>query len=185
MGRPAIIGNHFMFLRNGLLVDAVTVGKDTKPDNDPTTNWTDHELGCVESASMTNDVQEESVRCPVAGGGAYQEAESFALQQNLSINMNLKELNPLVWQIIWMSGAITDGGGGTGAFVPLSAGAFLKGWARLDQYDESNVLVNTADFYCQIRLNGNVDFQEAVTTVPITCKVFTNALNTGVLSSFF
>ena len=185
MGRSVIIGNHFSFLRNGITVDSTVVGVDSKPDNDPATNWTDYELGCMESGSVNNDVQEEAVRCPVAGGGAYQEADSFALQQNLSVNMVLKELNPTLWQIIWMTDTITDGGSGTGAFVPLAAGAFLKGWGRMDQYDESNVLVSYAEFWCQIRLNGNVDFSEAVTSVPVSCKVFSNALNTGVLSSFF
>lgn len=174
-----------MFLKNGLSVDSTTVSESVKPDNDPATNWTDYELGLVESASMNNDVQTESVRGPVSGGGAYQESNEFALQQNLTVNLVIAELNPTLWQVLFMSGPITDGGGGSGSFVPLSAGAFLKGWSRLEMYDESNVKVSSVDVFSQIRLNGNVDFREAVTKVPVSLKVFSNSLNTGTLSSFF
>jgi hypothetical protein len=184
MGRSAIIGSHFMFLPQGTSIDAVTVGVDDKPDSVPTTNWTDYTLGCVESISMSNDVTEEAVRCPVSGGGAYQEANAFALQQNLTANITLAELNPLLWQVIWMADTISPTGP-TSAFVPLAAGAFLKGWSRITMYDESNVLISTAEFWSQLRLNGNVDFQEAVTKIPVALKIFTNALNVGTLSSFF
>ena len=120
MGRSAIIGNHLHFIPEGETVDAITVAADAKPDKDPTTNWTDYKLGTIVSASAVNDVSSVTVRAPaedVGGGtpgGVYQAIDEFAVQQNLEWNCVMGQLNPTAYRAIWMSGAITDGGGGTG-----------------------------------------------------------------------
>ena len=191
MGRPAIIGNHVYFLAVGKDIDGVTIASNAKPDDDPVTNWTSFKLGCVEEASINNDIQTEEVKCPVEDkgdgtpGGSYQTVDEFVTEQNLSLNLTLAELNPTAWRIMWMSGEILPTSGNNGPFTPLSAGAFVKGWSRIAQYDESNILISTVDVFCQLRLNGSVNFNSSVTKVPLTLKVFSNPLNSGTLHSIF
>ena len=191
MGRSAVLGNHIYFLREGTLIDAVTVAVDAKPDNDPAENWTDHKLGCIQSVDFTNDASPISIRCPIddvgggVPGGVYQAADEIPSQQNLEIGFTIGEINPTVWQAIWLSGAIGPTGP-SAPFVPLAASGFVKGWVRLDQYDHNNTLVSTAEFWASLRLNGSVTMDENdAVRAPLMFKVFQNALNSGTLSSFF
>lgn len=191
MGRSAILGNHIYFLPEGTTIDVVTVASNAKPDNDPATNWTDYKLGGVEEATINNEVQTTTIRTPLddvgsgVPGGVYQDKDEFVRQQNVEIDFTLVEITPTVWRSIWLSGEITDGGGGTGAFVPLSQSGFVKGWARLSQYDSLNQLVSKVEFWSQLRISGPAAFGEDVAKIRMNLKVFANPLNTGTLSSFF
>jgi|GEM_PF-5554410 hypothetical protein len=191
MGRSAVLGNHIFFLKEGTLIDTVTVASDAKPDDDPTTNWTDYKLGCIQEVDFSNDASPISIRCPIddvgggVPGGVYQASDEIPSQQNLEVGFTIGEINPTVWQAMWLSDTIGPTGP-SAAFVPLSASGFMKGWVRLDQYDHNNTHVSRAEFWASLRLNGSVSIgEDDALRAPLVFKVFQNALNTGSLKSFF
>lgn len=190
MGRSAIIGNHLYFLPEGKTIDLVTVSSTAKPDDDPATNWTDYKLTCITDANVENSANPVNVRAPIddvgggVPGGVYQAKDQIAREQNLEIVLTCAEINPTVWQVIWMTDEILSAS--TGVFVPFAKSGLLKGWARLAQYDHDNTKVSSVDMWCSMHLDGQVNFsEEDVTRTRLRLKVLQNSLNTGNLLSFF
>lgn len=172
-----VLGSHVYFARSGSVIDSVTVSKTAKPTNDPTTNWVS--LGCVDDVSIDRQIQEEESYCP--SPGQYALDDITVIQKDMTISATLSVVSNAYFQMLMnSSGAIADGAS-SGAYVPNSGDGYLRGWFKLQQYDQSDTLIHAVDVWGGGRLSGAQELGRSVIRPQMEIRVFDSTLNTGAL----
>jgi len=182
MPQSILVGNHLYFAREGTVVDTLTVGREAKPDNSPTTNWTS--VGLVSSATVETSQNDIDIFKPSPGRlRLYDVLEG---KRDMSITCTIEEASPLMWELLFGSQPIPSTGLGAGVFAPLSRTGKVKGWFKFQQYNQADQLISVVDVYCVADIDGAVEFggdQSAVITFSLKLRVLSSPLESGQLSN--
>jgi hypothetical protein len=164
MAAPALqeilIGGFAFFIESGASVDAQTVAHNVKPDNDPTTNWTDRTLGTVLNFKFGNAKTDSPFLQPLASGGHQLVNRSFVTQD--FITLQTREMNEMVWRLQTGFGSVIAEG------TPQTPAAKLdrkiEGWLRLQGRNITGFDRFLMDWWCEMRLESENVFDEKVVT---------------------
>lgn len=164
MAKPSlaeiIIGGFAYFIESGLTVDAQTVSPTVKPDNDPTTNWTDHTLGTVLNFKPGNEKIDSKFLRPLPSGGHELVNRSFVTQDYVVIQT--REMHELVWRLqMGLTAQIAEG---TAQTPGLSKDRKIEGWLRLQGRNLTGYDRFIQDWWCECRLETENAFDEKVVT---------------------
>lgn len=94
-----IIGGFVDFIPHGETVDAQTTSATVQPDDDPITNWTDYNLGCVLNVSFNKEVQDDPDLCPSESGGYYRESDERVVAD--FIDLTLKAHSEPIYRLLF------------------------------------------------------------------------------------
>ena len=151
-----IIGNFVYFLRAGSTVDTVTVAKDAKPDHDPVTNWTDHELPCCSSIAPSTNSNSVKSRAPNASG-KYVTKDEIITEDEILWVATFEELNLLTYEMLFGTTQLT-----AGQQAQIMAGTSqVEGWVQLVQKDHKGNTIIDAEFWSKATIQG-VNFEEDI-----------------------
>lgn len=183
--QPRIVTNHCLVFRDG---DALTVnglgpdnavvatpanaGRNIQPAS-ADTGWVD--IGIVNSVGVTHDRTEVEIYAP--SPGQFRLYDILETKRKLSVKFECAELSAFAFELIFGLSPI-----GTGAvnYNPLS-GTVKKVWLQIQQYDQTDTLVNTCYLYCQIKVDGELKFDDANVKPQMTAMVLHTVMNSGTL----
>lgn len=177
MSRALILPGFFAyFVRDGVTVDTETVGRETKPDIDPTSNWP--RIGEIANADI--DLTEQEIEVWQAKPGQVRLQDILLAKSSLDFNLEFDEISKLTFELIF-------GGAGeiTANYTPLGKTAPVKGWLKVQQYDSLNQQVNVFDVFCRIQATNLSTPRDnsALVTFTMNVKVLYSTLNSGTLSN--
>ena len=176
--RDQIIGNQLFFVREGVTVDSVTVSAAVKPDTDPTTNWIT--IGTAEKVQVKQEVERLRLMSPQPG--AYGLKKTLTRSKGLTLTCTIQELSELFYEMLFLAQGGAAGAGLTADYVPLSGDGIVRGWLKVQQYDQDNVLRNVVDLWVELTTD-DITFDDNLAKWPLKAAVLKNALNTGTLSA--
>lgn len=168
-----VLTTYLYFARRGDLIDAVTVGREAKPDVSPESNWTD--LGIVATYGVEDNSTTEDIMKGQPGVVSLYDVLKTADMRTVTCEM--VEFNPLAVQALYNTGNITT------TFVPGSAGRHLQGWLKVQQYNQDNELVVAMDVWVDVQLSSLTANLGARTGYTLVFRQLYSSLNTGSLSN--
>jgi hypothetical protein len=145
----------------------------TKP-----TTWT--KRGIVDTLTLkpTKDKIEQEGPLP----GRMGRVDVIEAGRKMDFTVKLKQTDPLFWQLILQSLALTAGT--NVQFNPLEGG-LVKGWAKFQAYDQNDVLTMNVEVWCCIDVPAGATLGgKQFVTHDVEGMVIENPLNTGSLSNF-
>ena len=173
-----ILGSHVYFVREGdafTVPAAGTAGRNSKPGAADVA-WLD--LGILKDVGMTPSAQLREIMAPTPG--VLRLYDVIPTARKLEIKMALQEMSALVWELLFST--LPLAAGANVQYNP-NAGAAKKGWIKLQQYNGQNdALVNTADLYVHLEVDGEVKFDDNVVAPNLKASVLHSTLNTGTLA---
>lgn len=181
--KSIILGSHCYFAREGDEIDEITVGPESKPDNDPVSNWTS--LGIVGDFTVDPQMSEIIIKRPAPG----QMVDADVIETNRQgiYGLMLKQASELAWELLFGAKPINQAAEtNPGAYAPLSRTTAVKGWFKFQQYDQNNTLINVTDVWAHVKIDGAVTFAEAQTEeirFQFRLRQLYSSLNSGVLSN--
>lgn len=182
MPQSILVGNHLYFARDGVTIDSVLVSRTAKPDNDPTTNWTN--VGIVSSASVQIDKQDIDIWRP--SPGRMQLHDVLESRPDLTITCTIEEASPLMWELCFGSLLINPSAqSNPGAFLPMARTGKVKGWFKFQQYNQADQLISVVDIFGYAEIEGAVEFADQTTVVSFSLKIrrLKSDLESGQLSN--
>lgn len=178
MNRKArIIGNHAFFAIEGAsytVPSSGTVGREAKPGA-ADTSWID--VGVLDSVSIDPTTREE-VKIHAPTPGRYRLYDVLEHSNELGVSLKCKELSALVVQALFGTLTLTTA---STQYNPLE-GAEIRGWLKIQQYDQLDALFNTVDVFVHLKLNGALEFGRALVEPELMGSVLHSTLNTGTLA---
>lgn len=168
-----VLTTHAYFARRGDSIDAVTVGREAKPDVSPEANWTD--LGIVGSFSVEDNSTTEDILKGQPGVVSLYEVLKTSDMRTLTLEM--VEMNALAVQALFNTGNITT------TFVPGSSGRHLQGWLKIQMYNQDNELVIAMDVWADVMATGLNAALGTRTGYTLSVRQLYSTLNTGNLSN--
>ncbi len=114
--------------------------------------------------------------------GARQLYDKVVVSKGLKLKGTLMELSNLVWQVLLSSGTLPTSPTAGGAFNPLAGDPLVRGWLKLQQYDQANTLINTMDLFVVLTIPGDVKFGDKEVDVAVEADALYSTLNTGTLA---
>lgn len=168
-----VLTTHPYFARAGDTIDAITVAREVKPDVAPEANWTD--LGICKSFGIEDGSTTEDLMKGVPGRVTLFDVIKTASLYSYTLEM--AELNAVAVQAAFGTAAIST------TFQPGGAGRRLQGWLKLQQYNQDNELVISADLFCDIVVTGLVSPLGALTNYSISARQLYSSLTTGNLGN--
>ena len=174
-----VIGAHALFFPSGVaftVPSAGTAGRAAKPGA-ADTGWID--LG-IADFDLAPDNKTQTFYAPAPGARvAYDRITS---QRGLKIKATLMELSNISLQMVLAAAQLPTSPTAGGQYNQLSADPVLRGWLKLQQYDQSNTLINTLDSWVAMVVTGDVKFGDKEVDVSVEADVLWSTLNTGSLS---
>ncbi len=152
-----LIGAFVMFLENAETIDGAPVAIDSLPDDVPTTNWTDWELGAVERVKITPVTKSFPQSKPRRNGQGYNSEPKLVTTGHI-IEMTLDSYSEFVHRL--MLGSLTKIVDGV-AFTGFQKGIELKatGWMRLEAKADGITKINIID-WADLRLTTVPEWKE-------------------------
>lgn len=172
--KDLILGSHLFFAREGETIDAVVVAADAKPDVDPETNFT--KFGCVERFQPQNNKTEIPRRCP--SPGKYRTRKKIPLSQTLTLNFGIQEWDEMSLAELLMLGSKPAGG----VFVPNAQVDNVRGWLKIQSYDQTDALILAMDVWAEISIQA-YQFEEGLEPYALVAEVLYSELNTGAITN--
>lgn len=171
-----IIASHAWFIREGTAFTspgAGTVAIDDKPDA-AETKW----IALEDLQNFNYDPQSEDREVYAGTPGQIRLTNVKETKRNLVLTFTVQKLNPFIFEMLTKSGELD----GTPAqqYNPLE-GKTMRGWLKVQQYDDSDALVNTMDVWSHLKINGGVEMGDDIVRPQFTAKVLHSTLNTGQL----
>jgi hypothetical protein len=174
--RKLVIGNHLLFAREGVEIGENIVSRTFKPEVEaqpPYTNWMD--LGEIQSFTPDPKVEETDVIAP--SPGRYRRTDNIVTSTTLDLNFELMNVSEIFFEsILQANGAITNG-----AYQPNTGSSKIRGWAKVQQYDQDDGLVNVFDVYISGAFKGT-KLENKLIVAELDCKVLYSALQSGNLT---
>ncbi len=180
MTKARAIYNHVYFFRDG---DAYTIpaagiaARTAKPDaSDP--NWID--LGLNESLEIEPKDSEQEVWGADDGDGQIVLQDVIETKRDRTFTMTCEQLPAIVFQKLFNAAAasITNNANAGQQYNP-GAGSRIRGWMKLEQYDQDDNLVNCADIFVHFKVNGNVKFADTFVKAALAMRMLASYLNIG------
>jgi hypothetical protein len=175
------LGTKLMFCRAGDTVDGIVVGPETvsttggKPDTNPTTNWP--ELGTVTDFEPQNKQTSVTKYKPVPGGMVPR--DKILLMNEMTYMVSLQEMSLVVLEILFGASRpdLT-----TGAFVPGGMTGLVKGWFKVQQYNQLSALVNSMDIWGSLEIKPYKFQSGKLDDYALEITQLYSTLNTGAIS---
>ena len=170
-----IIGNHGFFFRNGdafTLPAPGTAGRSAKPGATDT-GWVD--VGILTEVGIEPQTEERPIFAPAPG--RLRKYDVLETKDDLQITLRGEELSPLAIQALFRTAALTAA---STQYNPLE-GQSLKGWLKVQQYDQNDQLFNTVDVFVHLKV-GALTFGDDVARVEFAGSVLHSTLNSGALA---
>lgn len=172
-----IIGNHGYFYRDG---DGITVPAAATSDRTHKAGAADplwNDFGIISSLELDPKQEEKQIFAPTPG--RLRLYDSIPTKNQLDIGIDLEEMSPLVWELIFGTAPLDDE---STQYNPLSA-PVKKGWLKIQQYrGDNDQPFNTVDLYVRLMVKSAVKIADDVVKTSLTANVLHSTLNTGVLS---
>jgi len=144
------LSHHLYFVREGDTIDGTTVSSTAKPDNDPAENWP--KMGIVKQPRVSNNSTE--IEDWEGQPGRLGLVDVHLVKQDITVRWTFDQLNELALEIIWgAAGAIDLGAPGNGVFGVNRQTAPVKGWAKMQSYDQANNLIQTVDLWGRLKID--------------------------------
>lgn len=180
--KTVVVGSHLLFARSGDTIDSVVVSKTAKPDNDPATNWIN--FGCVEDASFDRNFERETIYCP--SPGSYQKEDIITTQKEMQMELTMRKHSAAFFEMLMGNdGAIPDASGsGTPAYTPMSGDGYLRGWFKLQQYDQDEALIHSVDAWGLGSIEGAQNLGKSTNAWTLTVEILNSSLNSAALYNF-
>lgn len=160
MAQNKYLGIHFYF-------DAGS----TKPGT-----WTKRGIVDTVQIKTTRDKIEQEAPLP----GRMGRVDVIEAGRKQDFTVKLKQPDPLFWQHVFASAALAAGS--SVQFNPLEGG-LVKGWAKFQAYDQSDVLVLNVELYCALDMPAGATLGgKNLLGGDIEGMVIENPLNTGSLN---
>ena len=173
-----VIGAHAFFARDGvafILPAPGTISRTAKPGATDT-KWIDLGEG---DFTLSPTSKESEFMAPAPGVRILKDIITTA--RGLKLKGKLFEMQNLTWQMILATLDLPTSPTAGGQYNPLEGEHRIKGWLKLQQYDQSNTLQNTVDVFVSMKVSSDVAFGEAAVDVEIEADVLFSTLNTGTL----
>lgn len=169
--RSLVIGAHAHFYPEAVGTSTRLI----KPAADGA-GWVDLGIGDwgVENTSTTEDIM-------APAPGARQLYDEVTTSVGVSYDSALKELSNICFALIFGDSSLPTSGVG-GQYNPGASGPAIKGWLKIEQYGQDNVLLNTVDSWVSLKITGKVTGDEKVVNVPVLARQMFSTLNTGTLA---
>lgn len=174
-----VIGAHGFFFPNGVaytLPSAGTASRTAKPGATDT-GWID--VGQADW-SLQNTGKTEDFMAP--SPGARQLYDKVVVSKGLKLKGKLMELSNLVYQVLLSTAALPTSPTAGGQYNPLEGDPIVRGWLKLQQYNQANVLINTLDVFVAMTIPGDIAFGDKPVDVDVEADVLFSTLNTGTLT---
>ena len=173
-----VIGTHAFYFKDAAaftIPAAGTAGRAAKPGaEDPL--WFD--LGVSEwKQSPQNKIEDFMEPAP----GMRQRYDRITTSRGLMVKGQMKELSNLIFRMLLGLDAAFPLTGAGGQYNPLEGDPVVRGWLQLQQYDETNTLFNTCDYFVAMEIPGDVEFGDKPVDVDVEARVLFSTLNTGTL----
>ncbi len=153
-----LIGGFAYFLEAGTTVNAQVISPLIKPANTPATNWTDGTLGDIQDFKFQTDKIEDSYLRTAASGG-YEKINRMYTTQDF-LTLKTRQMNEMVWRLQHGLGAKINEA--TAQAPGTSIDRKVEGWLRLQGRQLGGYDRFTMDWWCEMRLEGENNFQEKV-----------------------
>lgn len=174
--RPMIVGAHVFWAPEGgafTIPSSGTVSRSAKPGSTDTI-WAT--LGVVKDAELDHARSETEIFAPLPGQKRLYDV--IETMRKLTLKVTLENVSPLVMQLVF--GSLPLNASST-QFNPLE-GSAVKGWAKLQLYDDQDQLVLTVDAYCRMKLASALALGDSAVQPSIEFSFLHSTLNTGSLT---
>ena len=172
------LGSHVLFIPDGTDFSSPssgTSGRESKPDQDDS-NWID--LGYISGIEI--DPQQEEKEVWAASPGQLRLVDIIEMKRGLNFTMDLEEVGAVVLQLAFKTLALVDGTPDQ-QYNPTE-GSTVKGWTKIQNYDQTDAIYNTLDLYVYMRLNSALRIADDVIRPQIFCRMLQSTLNSGVFA---
>ena len=170
-----IVGNHAYFFRDGdsyTVPSAGTASRTSKPSIGDT-GWVD--FGILSELGVTNSSESREVFAPLPG--VLHLYDEIKTKNKLEIKFKTEELSPLGIELLMGATKLTSS---STQYNPLSQQQH-KGWLRVEQFDQTDAVLNTIEVFVSVEVSGEVQFNDQIVTEGVVAKVLYSSLNTATL----
>lgn len=170
-----VLSTHLSFFREGVAYTSPSSGtcaREAKPGASDT-GWIS--LGNVPEFGATHDKSEIEIMKAVPGRRV--RYDMIHTDQKLDLSFTIEEVRAEMVELLFGSLALTSA---STQYNPLE-GTEKRGWLKVQQYDQSNTLINTVDLWVILSIDGEVTANNQLATFPVSAKVLHSTLNTGTL----
>lgn len=176
--KPRIIGNHAYFFREGkdfTVPAAGTASRTSKPGAD--NGWAD--FGVINNVDVTADGDDKEIYTP--SPGQLRLYDVLRTKRKLTIKFECEELQLMSFELAFGSQAL-EADEDAIQYNPLKGGE-IKGWLKVEQYDQNDQLVNTVDVYVYLKPSGAMSFNDDVAKTSMEALVLHSNLNSGEIAA--
>lgn len=176
--KARFIGSHVWFVREGTAFTVPSSGNassTSKPDSSDT-SW--EKLAVVKSLEIDPGNQ-TPYELTEPSPGLLQRTDVIMPGSMPVWSVTLKQVDVLVFELAFNTLALTTS---STQFNPGERASTVKGWIKLQAYDQNNGRVSTIDTYAALSLKAGVTFDPTqATEVQIEIRPLFSTLNTGSL----
>ena len=174
-----VIGAHALFFLSGAAFTLPAPGTASRTAKPAATDTGWFDFG-VSDWDIGNTGKTVDLMAPAPG--ARQLYDKITTSKGIQLKGNVMEMSNLVWQLLLSSGALPASPTAGGLYNPLAGEPVIRGWLKLQQYDQGDVLLNTMDVFVAMTLPGDVKFAEAPVDFAVVCDSLYSTLNVGTLA---
>lgn len=167
-------GAFVYFIPFGETVDSGTVSATSWPDNDPTSNWTDYEFGCIENVRPLREADSEDLLCPNPNGGYDKESEQRATRDGWILQTN--KYNELITQLEY--GLASKPVAGTPQTPFAERDRFIDGVVLIQARGLDGADYHVEQWHARLRLDEVPEWANATSKPVVSFQCLQNDLNT-------
>lgn len=165
-----IIGNTLKFCPSGTTLASGVASLTNKPVT-VTDDATYYDLPCADTADLTQTSQDKKLFCPNPGARVLTKVVSTDYEAQWKIT--LKEIDDVLFRLVCGVEDLEQASPLTPFEIPRR-----EGWFRILQYDQTNTLIATWDFFGSLKVDGAVSFNNDFVTVTVMIDLNLAAANT-------
>ena len=165
MAESKYLGNHFWLAPEAVGTSTITI----KPGTGSFTK-----IGECGSFSVRPGVTVKEIMQP--SPGQMRRGDVIPISAVLDVHAHVVQVSPVFWQLLWNTLALVVG---ANQYNPGEGLGLLKGWVKVQQYDQANALYNTVDLWAALTIDSDVSFGESPVEYDITARIIQSTLNTG------
>ncbi|MDR1284226.1 MAG: hypothetical protein LBK99_25920 [Opitutaceae bacterium] len=151
-------------------------GRDAKPGHDDPAAWLYTGIADWNLSSTSTTTE---FKAPAPGMRVLH--DKLTTTTGLKLKGKLMEMSNVVWQMLMSAPTLPASPAPGGQYNPLKGDAVVRGWLKLQQYNQRNELVHTLDVFVAMNIPGDVTFGENYVDVDVEADALWSNLNTGTL----
>jgi hypothetical protein len=156
--------SQYKYLGNAVSFCPYAVGS-ADETHKPTTGYT--EIGKCTSVSVERQTNAKDIMVP--GPGIARRADKIVTSSMTTIRAHFVDVGVVFWQLLWNSAVLNTGASVT--YSPEAGNPNIKGWLKIQQYDQADALYNTVEVLVLINIDGSVQFGDSPVEWDMTADV--------------